>query len=170
MPLFIIILSLLPLFFLSVSSFALGCITISARDSESPHHPSLATMPPKRKTPSLPPQNPKKPRTSSPPSEEDDEIPERVQVRHLFGGDKAKLALNLPPMHSLDDIFASITRHAMETGFNSFLDHMDTLERPLRVATVCSGTESPLLALEMVKTCKYPLASGLWLGVLLMVM
>lgn len=125
-------------------------------------------MPPKRKkTPSLPAapaQAPKKPRLDthlpSPtptPTDEDAAIPERVDSRHLFGGpgSRARLALDLPPMHSLDDIYASMTSHAMTNGLGGFLGHMN---RPLRVATVCSGTESPLLALEMVQRCMFPLS------------
>lgn len=114
-------------------------------------------MPPKRKTPSLPSQSRKKP--CHPPGEDPDnqndgDTPELIQQTHLFGGTKAKLALDLPPMHNLDDIYAAITSHAMDNGLADFLDHMQQIDRPLRVATVCSGTESPLLALEMVQKCK----------------
>lgn len=131
-------------------------------------------MSPKRKkTPSLPAapaQAPKKPRldthlptpTPTPtPTDEDAAIPERVDSRHLFGGpgSRARLARDLPPMHSLDDIYASMTSHAMANGLSGFLGHMD---RPLRVATVCSGTESPLLALEMVQRCMFPLSLSLF--------
>lgn len=115
-------------------------------------------MPPKRKTPSLPSQTRKNPRQSPPGQDQDnqngDDTPELIQQTHLFGGTKAKLALDLPPMHNLDDIYATITRHAMNNGLGGFLDHMQQIDRPLRVATVCSGTESPLLALEMVQKCK----------------
>lgn len=55
----------------------------------------------------------------------------------------------------------------MTKGLKYFLGHMNTLQRPLHVATVCSGTESPLLALEMVKACKYLLAPTHSVGVLL---
>lgn len=133
--------------------------------------PSSLTMPPKRKKtpsfPAAPAQAPKKPRLDthlpSPtptPTDEDAAIPERVDSRHLFGGpgSRARLARDLPPMHSLDDIYASMTSHAMANGLGGFLGHMD---RPLRVATVCSGTESPLLALEMVQRCMFPLSLSL---------
>ncbi|RAH41685.1 putative SNF2 family helicase [Aspergillus brunneoviolaceus CBS 621.78] len=62
---------------------------------------------------------------------------------------KSQLAWHLPPMHKLSDIFKSITQRAMELGLDKYLTHVGS--RPLRVVTVCSGTESPLLALEMVQ-------------------
>lgn len=40
----------------------------------------------------------------------------------------------------------------MQSGFQEVIDHMAS--KPLRVATACSGTESPLLALEMVQRCR----------------
>ncbi|RDW90589.1 putative SNF2 family helicase [Aspergillus mulundensis] len=60
-----------------------------------------------------------------------------------------QLAHHLPPLHKLSDVFESLTRRAMDLRLGDVLDHLST--RRLRVATVCSGTESPLLALEMVK-------------------
>ena len=56
-------------------------------------------------------------------------------------------------MSKLDDIYEDMTGRAMELGFERVLGHLG--ERPLRVVTVCSGTESPLLALEMVQKSKY---------------
>lgn len=56
-------------------------------------------------------------------------------------------------MSKLDDIYEDMTGRAMELGFERVLEHLG--ERPLRVVTVCSGTESPLLALEMVQKSKY---------------
>ncbi|KAH8434119.1 putative SNF2 family helicase [Aspergillus melleus] len=51
-------------------------------------------------------------------------------------------------MHDLDEIYRSMTSRALELGLAKVLEHLGG--RALRVATVCSGTESPLLALEMV--------------------
>lgn len=56
-------------------------------------------------------------------------------------------------MSSLDDIYDDMTERAMDLGFDKVLRHLG--EKPLRVVTVCSGTESPLLALEMVQKSKY---------------
>ena len=51
-----------------------------------------------------------------------------------------------PPMSDLSDIFADIVRRTP-----GIVELAKTLEkRPLRVATMCSGTESPLLALNLI--------------------
>ncbi|OJD37011.1 c-5 cytosine-specific dna [Diplodia corticola] len=55
---------------------------------------------------------------------------------------------NLPPLSNIEDIFKDITQLAMENGFNKTLDALNGHE--LRIATMCSGTESPVLALELV--------------------
>ncbi|KAL2829835.1 hypothetical protein BJY01DRAFT_261159 [Aspergillus pseudoustus] len=62
---------------------------------------------------------------------------------------RTQLALGLPPLYKLGDIYKSLTRSAINLGIDDVLKHLG--ERPLRVVTVCSGTEAPLLALEMVK-------------------
>lgn len=59
----------------------------------------------------------------------------------------------LPPLHRLEDIFEDITEKTFSKGLGGALKFLEN--RPLRVATVCSGTESPLLALQMVKKGQY---------------
>lgn len=61
-------------------------------------------------------------------------------------------------MYQLSDIYQDMTRRAMELGFGEVLEHLG--ERALRVVTVCSGTESPLLALEMVQKSEFVLVCG----------
>ncbi|EMC95652.1 hypothetical protein BAUCODRAFT_24680 [Baudoinia panamericana UAMH 10762] len=58
------------------------------------------------------------------------------------------LVSNLPPLNSVRDIFRDITTKALSLGFAKAVKHLNG--RCLRVATMCSGTESPLLALSMV--------------------
>lgn len=84
-----------------------------------------------------------------------DDIPEVVRSRPYVGkkSTRALLAHGLPPMSKLDDIFEDMTGRAMDLGFERVLEHLGG--KPLRVVTVCSGTESPLLALEMVQRSKY---------------
>ena len=84
-----------------------------------------------------------------------DDIPEVVRSLPYTGkrSTRALLARGLPPMSSLDDIYDDMTERAMDLGFDKVLRHLG--EKPLRVVTVCSGTESPLLALEMVQKSKY---------------
>jgi hypothetical protein len=65
---------------------------------------------------------------------------------------RTRLDENLPPLHDITEIFADLTSKAIEGGFSKALDHLGN--RPLRVATMCSGTESPLLALGLIKDCK----------------
>ncbi|KAK5129398.1 hypothetical protein LTR08_003285 [Meristemomyces frigidus] len=63
--------------------------------------------------------------------------------------DKTKgLALNLPPISDINDIFRDMTENAVRLGLGKALEHLSS--RPLRIATMCSGTESPLLALQIV--------------------
>nr|POE93396.1 putative atp-dependent helicase c17a2.12 [Quercus suber] len=59
------------------------------------------------------------------------------------------LDASTPPLHKIDEIFSDLTQKALDRGFDKCLRHLNG--RPLRVATMCSGTESPLLALEMVR-------------------
>ncbi|KAK5743775.1 hypothetical protein LTR17_002397 [Elasticomyces elasticus] len=63
------------------------------------------------------------------------------------GSDKG-LNANLPPLSETADIFADITRRALELGLGAATKNL--AGKPLRVATMCSGTESPILAMQMV--------------------
>lgn len=51
---------------------------------------------------------------------------------------------SLPPMHDNETIFADLTSRALEVGLAEALLKLD---RPMNIATMCSGTESPLFAL-----------------------
>ncbi|PLN84907.1 putative C-5 cytosine-specific DNA methylase [Aspergillus taichungensis] len=62
---------------------------------------------------------------------------------------RTQLATHLPPLYKLDDIYKDITANALGLGLEAVLRHLGG--RALRVATMCSGTESPLLALELVQ-------------------
>ncbi|KFY20881.1 hypothetical protein V491_03351 [Pseudogymnoascus sp. VKM F-3775] len=69
---------------------------------------------------------------------------------------KNGLALHEKPISKIEDIFADMTDRALtkmdkskgDKTFLDFLEHMNG--RKLRVATMCSGTESPILALNLV--------------------
>ncbi|KAI7336939.1 hypothetical protein KC315_g2570 [Hortaea werneckii] len=58
------------------------------------------------------------------------------------------LAVNLPPLSDLDDVFDDMTNKALRLGLKGALNSL--AGRTIRIATLCSGTESPLLAMEMV--------------------
>lgn len=79
-----------------------------------------------------------------------DEIPELRRGCPIPRG--RYLASDLPPLHRLADIFADMASKALELGFEHVLSRLGS--RPLRVATMCSGTEAPLLALELIQTGK----------------
>ena len=53
-----------------------------------------------------------------------------------------------PPMANLETIFGHMTNRAMGEGFDKVLLHLAGL--PVNIATMCSGTESPILGLRMV--------------------
>jgi len=62
---------------------------------------------------------------------------------------KSQIDLTLPPLHEISDIFKDMVTRALPLGLRDAASKLE--KRPLRVATMCSGTESPLLALEMIK-------------------
>lgn len=77
-------------------------------------------------------------------SDNPDEDPGDIEIR--TGAVKGEqLDLNLPPLHKLDEIFAHMVSQQADKLAGLFQD----LGRPLRVATMCSGTESPILALRL---------------------
>ena len=61
---------------------------------------------------------------------------------------KEGIASNQAPLHEISDIFAHMAGRAVELGFRKVSDHLRG--RKLRVATMCSGTESPILSLKEV--------------------
>ncbi len=56
--------------------------------------------------------------------------------------------LSLPPLSDIEEIFQDITEKALQNGFGEVIKHLGG--RSLRVVTMCSGTESPLLALQLI--------------------
>lgn len=58
---------------------------------------------------------------------------------------KVQLAEDLPAIRDVQGMFTDMVRKLPELE-----DLIDALGRPLRVATMCSGTESPLLALDKI--------------------
>ena len=53
------------------------------------------------------------------------------------------------PLHDISDIFADMTQKAVDVGFKDVIRYLG--KQKLKVATMCSGTESPLLALGMIR-------------------
>lgn len=63
---------------------------------------------------------------------------------------KAQVDQSLPPLSDLDDIFGDIVENAMDkTRVKEAMENC--IGKQLRVATMCSGTESPLLAMGRIQ-------------------
>lgn len=58
------------------------------------------------------------------------------------------LHTELPPIVELEEIFGDITQKALRLGFRDVVAKF--AGRQLKIATMCSGTEAPLLAMQMV--------------------
>ena len=59
---------------------------------------------------------------------------------------KLGIRLDEAPMHDISKIFADMTQKALDAGFKDVLKSLGN--RKLRVATMCSGTEAPILFLN----------------------
>lgn len=75
------------------------------------------------------------------------------ELRGSSTSDKKYFDYDRPPLFRLEDIFEDLTGNALSADLGKALRFLK--DRPLRVATVCSGTESPLLAMNMVKKGEY---------------
>ena len=58
-------------------------------------------------------------------------------------------AQGLPPITSLRSMFSILIDSAVQHGLTQFLEHSPV--KRLCVATMCSGIESPIFALQMIK-------------------
>lgn len=58
------------------------------------------------------------------------------------------IAAHLPPLNDIEEIFEVAVRKALDQGLEAPLKYL--AGRSLRVATMCSGTESPILALGLI--------------------
>lgn len=64
---------------------------------------------------------------------------------------KRDLDLSLPPLAHIEDIFLDITKKALAQGLDQAIGHLKG--GALKIGTMCSGTEAPLLALRLVQQC-----------------
>ena len=85
----------------------------------------------------------------TPPVEPNDSLDHQEKPKGADWTDRWGINTNLPPLHDYDNIFADIARKALDNGLASALTHLNG--RKLRVATMCSGTDCPLIALRMIK-------------------
>ena len=65
---------------------------------------------------------------------------------------KNGMSRKLPPMHDIYDIYKDIAANLLKGGLGEVLHKSHG--RPLRVGTMCSGTESPILGWTMLQKSK----------------
>lgn len=58
---------------------------------------------------------------------------------------------NLAPLSDINEIFDSITTQAMSLGLEEAMEEFVDDEAGIRIVTMCSGTESPIIAMNMVQ-------------------
>jgi site-specific DNA-cytosine methylase len=77
-------------------------------------------------------------------------IPKKKPTKTAKTSSKRKIdrSINadLPPMDNMEDIFTDMANNILELGLGPILQERNG--RPYRVGTMCSGTESPICALE----------------------
>jgi hypothetical protein len=80
----------------------------------------------------------------------EDERPKANPRRQRKTGEATRarkgIDMSLPPLSNIQDCMSDMTSKALRLGLRKALE--DLGQRPIRVATMCSGTESPLLALD----------------------
>ncbi|KAI9793644.1 MAG: hypothetical protein M1816_007539 [Peltula sp. TS41687] len=74
--------------------------------------------------------------------------PQKVERNSDSWTYKLGIDTSLTPIHEIEDIFYDMTAKGRRLGFDKALHHL--AGRKLRVATMCSGTESPVLALGLI--------------------
>ncbi|KAF4552513.1 SNF2 family N-terminal domain-containing protein 7 [Elsinoe fawcettii] len=72
------------------------------------------------------------------------------RMNNLSGGAQFRqLDPSLPPITNVHDAFRDMTKKALSLGLQKAIGELKG--RTLRIATMCSGTESPLLALQLIQ-------------------
>jgi hypothetical protein len=60
---------------------------------------------------------------------------------------------DLAPLSTVEDWFRDLTAKIKKLGFDKVVHHLNG--RALKVATMCSGTESPILALRQISQSRF---------------
>ncbi|KAH3990038.1 hypothetical protein HBI26_002010 [Parastagonospora nodorum] len=71
----------------------------------------------------------------------------RAQKKASGASEGKGIDFSLPPIDSVEDAFADMAAKALELGLDNALRELEGHQ--IKVATMCSGTESPLLAFEL---------------------
>ena len=59
--------------------------------------------------------------------------------------------VSLPPLSRIEEIFQDLTKNALSLGLKESLAQLKHSNTTIRVATMCSGSESPLVAIRMIQ-------------------
>ena len=88
-----------------------------------------------------------------------EESDDDIKIDDIIDKSTFKVAINEDhiPLSDIEGIFGAITDTAWKNGLKDCLSHIGG--RNLRVGTMCSGTESPILALQMINEGNMPLDS-----------
>lgn len=82
--------------------------------------------------------------------------PGKVPADKHNGGEPAQgsssqkgLATSLPPLSRIEEIFSDLVKNACKKGFGKAVEGLSG--KIFRIATACSGTEAPILALQEIQ-------------------
>lgn len=114
-------------------------------------------MPPKRKAPeSSEESTDKRVKTQDTSQQVPNAMGDRIEFTQLppkwqdvSAGSSAGLDKSKPPLSEFRQIFEAITTKALALGFDDVLEELK--DTPIRVATMCSGTDAPILALRSIE-------------------
>jgi len=90
---------------------------------------------------------PKKRKRAAPKAKNENGTPVKKKRTHNYLG--PLLSANLPPMYKLQDIFNDIATKALNLSDQTFRLWLEG--KIIKIGTMCSGTESPILALEEIR-------------------
>ncbi|KAG9759526.1 hypothetical protein KCU73_g3347, partial [Aureobasidium melanogenum] len=90
----------------------------------------------------------------------------KVNMKNLNLGMKKDVNRTLPPLSDITSIFDHMVGKGLQTLQSAHKYNLEDVckhvgSRPLKVATMCSGTESPLLAWDMISDCIQKREGGL---------
>lgn len=80
-------------------------------------------------------------------------VPARAGVVSSGRGFERSLPGHLPPVHLLEEIYCLLVHLGVDAA--NLLMSAKTIQRMLRIGTLCSGTESPVMALRLLCDGKY---------------
>lgn len=85
----------------------------------------------------------------------DDDVPVENDSAIFYDKFRYKLGIDesLPPLSNNTEIFQDMVKKSVDLGMGKVVQHLQG--HKLRIGTMCSGTESPILALNRLSECKF---------------